>query len=150
MRPVRHQSPRNVLLLSMGNDPRKQCKLTLSSPVIIVAEVHRSRRAVLWRCSLGRLRLKLNAATKRLSPLLNAQKEFAIILAGHFYVEFFVGVCMFLIVAWLLIFRMTEVRECWKIHARIRFYFGLTLVGIAVNLGIGISGTINVVSDDLK
>ena len=50
---------------------------------------------------------------------------------------------MFIIVTWLLLFRLTEIKECWKIHARIRFYFGLTLVGTAVNLGIGICGTVN-------
>ena len=60
-----------------------------------------------------------------------------------FVVEFSVGICMFIIVTWLLLFRLTEIKECWKIHARIRFYFGLTLVGTAVNLGIGICGTVN-------
>eukprot|EP00752_Nemacystus_decipiens_P002690 g2512.t1 len=73
-----------------------------------------------------------------------------LILVLFFYVEFFVGICMFIVVAWLLLFRLKEIKECWKIHARIRFYFGLTLVGIAVNLGLGISGAANVLSDDLS
>ena len=60
-----------------------------------------------------------------------------------FYVEFAVGVSMFVIVAWLLRFRMEEVKECWKIHRRIRYYFGLTVLGTAVNLGLGICGTIS-------
>lgn len=55
---------------------------------------------------------------------------------------------MFFIVAWLLLFRLKEVKECWKLHSRIRFYFVLTLVGTAANLGIGICGTVNTVSDD--
>ena len=50
---------------------------------------------------------------------------------------------MFVIVAWLLLARMDEVKGCWKINARIRYYSGLTLVGTAVNLGIGICGTVN-------
>lgn len=51
---------------------------------------------------------------------------------------------MFIIVAWLLLFRMNEVKACWKINARLRFYFMLTLVGTAVNLGIGICGAVNI------
>ncbi|CAN0277948.1 unnamed protein product [Ectocarpus sp. 6 AP-2014] len=35
--------------------------------------------------------------------------------------------------------------ECWRIHPRIRYYFGLTIIGTAVNLAVGISGTIYVV-----
>eukprot|EP00752_Nemacystus_decipiens_P005592 g5061.t1 len=61
-----------------------------------------------------------------------------------FLVQFVVGVCMFCIVAWLLRFRMKEIKECWNTHRRIRYYFGLTVVGTAVSLGIGICGTINV------
>lgn len=61
-----------------------------------------------------------------------------------FYVEFFVGVSMLCIATWLLLCRMKEIRECWKLHVRIRYYFGLTLVGTAVNLGLGICGTVNV------
>lgn len=55
---------------------------------------------------------------------------------------------MFFIVAWLLLFWLKEVKECFQIHTRIRFYFLLTLSGIAVNLGIGICGLINTLSDD--
>eukprot|EP00752_Nemacystus_decipiens_P002663 g2491.t1 len=70
------------------------------------------------------------------------------IQVSFFYVEFFVGVCMLIIVAWLLLFRLKEVKECWKIHPRVRFYFLLTLSGIFVNLGLGICGMINVLVDD--
>ena len=76
------------------------------------------------------------------------QRENDYIQIAAFGVEFFVGICMFIVVTWLLVFRLTEIKECWNIHTRICFYFGLTLVGIAVNLGIGICGIINVVSDD--
>ena len=55
---------------------------------------------------------------------------------------------MFFIVAWLLLFRLKEIKECWKIHSRIRYYFLLTLSGIAVNLGIGICGLINNLTED--
>lgn len=54
---------------------------------------------------------------------------------------------MFLIISWLVAHRMKEMKECWKIHARIRYYFVLTLIGTAVNLAIGFCGTINVASN---
>ena len=66
----------------------------------------------------------------------------------YLYVEFFVGICMFFIVGWLLLFRMKEVKECWKTHALFRFYVGPTLVGTAVHLSIGASGTVNIFSDE--
>lgn len=59
------------------------------------------------------------------------------------YVEFVVGVCMLAIVAWLLMFRMKDIKECWKQHHLFRYYFGLTIIGTAANLGLGICGTIN-------
>ena len=52
--------------------------------------------------------------------------------------------CMFVIVAWLLMFRMQAIKECWKMHARIRYCFGLTLIATAVNLALGICGIIYV------
>ena len=67
---------------------------------------------------------------------------------SYFLVEFLVGICMFVIVNWLLILRMTELQACWRTHARIRYYSGLTIVGTAVNLGIGICGTINNQADE--
>ncbi|CAM9815907.1 unnamed protein product [Ectocarpus sp. 8 AP-2014] len=54
---------------------------------------------------------------------------------------------MFGIVAWLLLFRMKEIKECWKVHTRIRYYFGLTLIGTAVNLVLGIVGTVYIVGE---
>eukprot|EP00903_Cladosiphon_okamuranus_P012715 g11887.t1 len=65
-----------------------------------------------------------------------------------FYIELFVGVCMVFIVAWLLLFRMNEIKECWKLHVRIRYYFGLTIVGTAANIGLGICGTIYAIRDE--
>lgn len=56
--------------------------------------------------------------------------------------QFVVGIWMFFIVAWLLVFRMKEVKECWQLHRRIKYYFSLTLIGTAVNLGLGICGTL--------
>ncbi|CAN0049687.1 unnamed protein product [Ectocarpus sp. 13 AM-2016] len=67
------------------------------------------------------------------------------IVVSGFYIEFFVGICMLIVVVWLLIFRSTEVKESWKMHARIRYYFGLTLIATGVNLALGICGTIYVV-----
>lgn len=66
------------------------------------------------------------------------------IVVSGFFIEFFVGICMLVIVVWLLIFRRTEIKESWKMHARIRYYFGLTLIATGVNLALGICGTIYV------
>lgn len=57
-----------------------------------------------------------------------------------FYIEFIVGVSMLLIVTWLLLFWTKEIKGCLRVHARIRYYFGLTLIGTAVNLALGICG----------
>lgn len=69
------------------------------------------------------------------------------IILSLFYVEFFAGACMFIMVAWLLLFWMEEVKKCWKVHTRIRYYFGLTVIGTANNLAIGICGITYVVGD---
>lgn len=50
---------------------------------------------------------------------------------------------MLIIVVMLLVFRLPELRECWKIHRRIRFYFGLTVIAITVNLAVGIGGLLH-------
>ena len=82
--------------------------------------------------------------------LFHVQGDNKIMQISYFYVEFFVGICMFFIVAWLLLFRFKEIKECWAIHARIRFYFGLTLVGTAANLGVGVCGMVNALSSELR
>lgn len=74
------------------------------------------------------------------------QADYDFIQVSYFSVELVVGICMFAIVAWLLLFRLNEITECWKLHRRIRYYFGLTLVGTAVNLSVGIIGLVNVLS----
>ncbi|CAM9206720.1 unnamed protein product [Ectocarpus sp. 4 AP-2014] len=62
------------------------------------------------------------------------------IIVSIIILEFVVGICMFVIVSWLMVFRMRAIKECWKLHARIRYYFVLTVIGTAVNLVLGISG----------
>ncbi|CAB1120866.1 unnamed protein product [Ectocarpus sp. CCAP 1310/34] len=69
------------------------------------------------------------------------------VMISTFMVEFLVGICMFVIVSWLLLFRMTEIKECWMMHACLRYYFGLTLLGTVGNLTLGVCGTIYVISD---
>ncbi|CAN0305440.1 unnamed protein product [Ectocarpus sp. 6 AP-2014] len=64
-----------------------------------------------------------------------------------YVMELFVGICMFGIVSWLLTFRVKEIKECWEAHIRIRYYFGLTLFGTAVNLGLGICGVVYIIGD---
>lgn len=71
-----------------------------------------------------------------------AQASYDVIIASFFFVQFFAGICIFFIVAWLIAYRLEEAVQCWKIHARIRYYFGLTALATAVNLGIGICGTL--------
>ncbi|CAM9158442.1 unnamed protein product [Hapterophycus canaliculatus] len=76
------------------------------------------------------------------------QREDKFMLTSVFFMEFVVGACMLGIVMWQLLFRMQEVKECWRIHLRIRYYFGLTLLGTVANLALGICGTIYVASDN--
>lgn len=64
------------------------------------------------------------------------------IMISLFLVEFVVGVLMLLVVGMLLLFRLPEVRECWKLHRRIRYYFGLTGIAIVVNLAVGFGGMV--------
>ncbi|CAM9944371.1 unnamed protein product [Ectocarpus fasciculatus] len=74
--------------------------------------------------------------------------KFDVIVMSIYISELFVGICMLGIVSWLLMFRMKEMNECWRIHARIRYYFGLTLLGTAVNLGLGVCGVIFVFGEE--
>ncbi|CAB1103611.1 unnamed protein product [Ectocarpus sp. CCAP 1310/34] len=69
------------------------------------------------------------------------------IIMSIYIIEFLVGICMLVIVFWLAMFRMTEIKECWRFHSRIRYYFCLTLFGTAVNLGLGICGAAYVFGD---
>lgn len=55
-------------------------------------------------------------------------------------VELSVGVCMLLVVSWLLLFRIADFKQCWARHARIRYYFGLTLLATVVNITLGVCG----------
>ncbi|CAM9149866.1 unnamed protein product [Ectocarpus sp. 12 AP-2014] len=73
--------------------------------------------------------------------------KYDFVIMSIYIIEFIVGICMLVIVSWLLLFRMKEIKECWKIHSRIRYYFCLTLLGTAVNLGLGICGTAFVYGD---
>lgn len=54
---------------------------------------------------------------------------------------------MLVVVSLLLVFRWRELKECWKIHRRIRFYFGLTVIAIVVDLALGVGGVVYVVND---
>lgn len=69
------------------------------------------------------------------------------ITVSQFFMEFIIGICMFIVVGFLLIFRHKEVKECAKVHLRIRFYFGLTFIATFSNLALGICGTIYVITD---
>ncbi|CAM9240864.1 unnamed protein product [Ectocarpus sp. 4 AP-2014] len=75
------------------------------------------------------------------------QGSYDAVVVSIFFLEFMVGICMIVIVAWLLLFRMKEVKECWRIDERIRYYFCLTLLGTAVNIAIGICSTLFVIGD---
>ncbi|CAN0101611.1 unnamed protein product [Ectocarpus fasciculatus] len=78
----------------------------------------------------------------------NPDPEKSVLAVVSIYIfELFVGICMLGIVSWLLMFRMEEIKDCWNVHTRIRYYFGLTLLGTAVNLGLGICGVIFIIGD---
>ncbi|CAN0277721.1 unnamed protein product [Ectocarpus sp. 6 AP-2014] len=79
------------------------------------------------------------------SPFSEDERDLILSVISRFFFEFIVGICMIGIVAWLLLFRMKEIKECWKVHTRIRYYFGLTLIATAVNLVLGIFGTVYIV-----
>ncbi|CBN78245.1 hypothetical protein Esi_0005_0057 [Ectocarpus siliculosus] len=74
-------------------------------------------------------------------------EKYDLAILSIYVIELFVGICMFGIVSWLLTFRMKEIKECWEAHIRIRYYFGLTLFGTAVNLGLGICGVVYIIGD---
>lgn len=57
-----------------------------------------------------------------------------------FFVEITMGIIMFVMVLLLLIFRMPELKQCWQVHLRIKFYFVLTIIAIVVNLAVGVGG----------
>lgn len=61
-----------------------------------------------------------------------------------FFVDAIVGMFMLVTVAWLVLFRMKELKDCWNVHLRIRYYFGLTIIGIVVNLALGVCGVVYV------
>ena len=54
---------------------------------------------------------------------------------------------MLCIVSWLAVFRMDEIKQCWKLHRHIRYYFGLTVIGTFVNLTLGICGMVFVLAN---
>lgn len=60
-----------------------------------------------------------------------------------FIVELSVGVCMLIVVSWLVLLRTTEVKKCWAMHARVRYYFGLTLLATVVNITLGACGILH-------
>lgn len=60
-----------------------------------------------------------------------------------FIVELSVGICMMLVVSWLLMFRAKEAKQCWARFARIRYYFGLTLLATVVNITLGVCGILH-------
>lgn len=65
-----------------------------------------------------------------------------------FLVSFIVGIFMFTAMAWLMLFRMEDLKECWELHVGIlRYYVGLTVIGAAVNLTLGICGTLYVLAN---
>lgn len=47
---------------------------------------------------------------------------------------------MLFVVGALLATRRLELRKCWQAHARIKYYFGLSCIAVAVNLVIGVGG----------
>eukprot|EP00903_Cladosiphon_okamuranus_P012698 g11873.t1 len=69
-------------------------------------------------------------------------ERYEILTVLSYIVELFVGACMLLIVILLALFWVRETKKCWMLHRRSRYYFILTISGTAVNLGLGICGSI--------
>lgn len=57
-----------------------------------------------------------------------------------FVFELFVAIVMLFIVGVLVVFRLPELKQCWKVHRRVKFYFCLTVIAIVVDLCIAIGG----------
>lgn len=62
-----------------------------------------------------------------------------------FFLELIAGVLMTAIVALLVIFRLPELKQVLSVHRRIKFYFGLTMIAIFVDLAIGVGGVLYLV-----
>lgn len=65
------------------------------------------------------------------------------------FMDFVVGVYMFAIVAWLVRYRMKELKDCWQGNTPIRYYFCLTLIGIVLDLALGVCGIVFVSHESL-
>ncbi|CAM9423859.1 unnamed protein product [Ectocarpus sp. 8 AP-2014] len=68
---------------------------------------------------------------------IKSERAFTFVAISGSIVEVSVGICMLLVVSWLLLFRTKEVKQCWATHARTRYYFGLTLLAIVINIALG-------------
>ncbi|CAN0396215.1 unnamed protein product [Ectocarpus fasciculatus] len=75
------------------------------------------------------------------------QGSYDVVIVSIFPLEFMVDICVFAIVAWLLLFQTKEVTECWTIDTRTRGYYCLSLFGTAVNVSIAICSTVFVIGD---
>lgn len=49
---------------------------------------------------------------------------------------------MLAMIAFLVAFRLPELRHCWAAHVRIKFYFLLSCTAVATNLAVGIGGVL--------
>lgn len=61
--------------------------------------------------------------------------------------ELATGFAMAVTVVLLLLFRMPELAQCWRLHRRVRFYFGLTIIAIVTSIAQGICGAIFILTD---
>lgn len=59
---------------------------------------------------------------------------------SFFMLDLVAGVVMTIIAGIIVLFRRPELYQAWHLHGRIRCYFGLTVIAIAVDLGISVGG----------
>lgn len=76
-----------------------------------------------------------------------AQSERDWIRTSEFLLEMIAGVVMLAIVCGILLLRRPELKQCWVIHRRIKYYFGLTVIATTVNLVLGINGILFLIWD---
>lgn len=75
------------------------------------------------------------------------QAELVWVASGYYFLELITGLSMSVIVGLLLVFRMPELVQCWRLHKRIRFYFMLTAVAVLASVGQGICGALFIISE---
>lgn len=79
---------------------------------------------------------------------LPSQAHYDWLFVSTFAFELFVAVVMLVIVIVLLLRRSPELRQCWKVHRRVRSYICLSGIAIVADFAMGVAGILWLVYDD--